>query len=130
LNCQEGKKKDKDNIIAMASEIFQPLQNRGLKVLFNVILSYDYLIYLGESRNEAPFLHSKYERFSGDWVSAIIPHVDFIVVDTEQQWGIWSPEFNFDNDLSASVGFKSWSCLLLICWNSLEKQAWKISLLH
>jgi hypothetical protein len=37
-NCTDERKNDKDNVIAMAQEIFSPLRDRGLTVMLNIIL--------------------------------------------------------------------------------------------
>jgi GH18 family chitinase len=50
-SCKDANKIDKENIIAMANEIFQPLRNRGLIVMLNQVLSFDVFNYLGERSN-------------------------------------------------------------------------------
>jgi hypothetical protein len=116
----------------MAREIFQPLRSRGLIVNFNIILGVDHFKYLGERRNLIFALKIETSNcISGDWVSAVMPHVDFFVLESEHQSGIWFDELDHDNSLATVVGCQILVALLsLICCNCQEISSRKTSLYH
>ena len=42
--------------------------------------------------------------FEGDWASTIMPHVDYFVLESDQQSGHWRKEIDYDNSLAEVVG--------------------------